>query len=307
MSAFVGATETDAGAAPVAGPPASADAPAVPGTGDASADPNIIAVVGATTVSVEDLLIFSRKKPFTQQRLGLESGRADVLRELIENRLINMAAWERAGLDPDAAESELAKAVTKFEAAEFAPDAISAADVEAYYQEHRQSLGIPASVRIRDIVVPVSAGADLATKSDAQAQAESLLAQAKSGTPFEKLAAEHADTAALRKVAGDRGYVALSRYPYLQEATDDMQVGDFSDVIELPTGYQVFQLLGRRQGVPVSLDEAEVEIRRRLEAQSVERKRRQFFESYGNKLGVRVTVPELASAWQAPTSSQTGQ
>ena len=215
-----------------------------------------------------------------------------------------MAAKERAGLEPGAAESDVLKAVRDFEAAEFSPDHISADEIEAYHQKHKQSLGIPASVRIRDIVVPFSPAADRATKLSARARAEELLSQAKSGTNFEKLAAEHADTAALRSVAGDRGYVALYRFPYLQEATADMRLGDFSGVIELPTGYQIFQLLGRRQGVAVPLAKARVEIRRRLEAQSVQRKRREFFESYGNKLGVRVTVPELASAWPAPTPNQ---
>jgi len=301
LPAPAGTAEMNAVDEPTVDGHAVADDPAVPPVAGSADAANVLAVVGPTTVTVQDLLIFSRKKPFSQQRLGLQTGRADVLRELIENRLINMAARERAGLKPGAGESELANAATDFEAAEFAPDEISAADIEAYYEEHKQSLGIPASVRIRDIVVPISPDADPATKSAARAQAEAVLSQAKMGTPFEQLAAEYADTAALKRVAGDRGYVALSRYPYLQQATAGMQVGDVSDVINLPTGYQVFQLLGRRKGVPVSLEEAEVEIRRRLQARSVERKRRAFFESYGNKLGVRVTVPDLASAWPPPS------
>ena len=261
------------------------------------ADESVLATVGQTTVTLVDLLAFARNYPFMLQVIGTDAGRAHVLTRLIENRLINLAAMETAGLGAEATESEIREAARKYEAKEFAPNDLTPEDIRAYYQANKSTLGIPASIRVREIFVPVARGGNSEARAAARRQAAEIRAKAMSGVSFADLAAIHASTEALRLVRGDRGYLPLADFPYLSDVDTQMRTGDISDVIETPTGFVVFQVLGQRSGVPVALDVAEPEIRLRLREQSINAKKSAFFAEYGAKIGVRVVVPELASAW----------
>lgn len=260
-------------------------------------DGAVLAEIGNNAITLGDLLAFASEDPFLVQYVGSPAGRARILNELIEERLLVMAAKDRANLTEDASGAEVRDATRKLASKHLAPDEVTETQVAEYYELHKSTLGIPASVRVRDIVVPIDEGADSKARAQAKAKAEALLTQAKSGASFAELAAQYADSEALRLVEGDRGYLPLHQFPHLREAVAGMEVGEFSDVVELPTGFQVFELLGRREGVGISLAEAEAEIRARLAAASSSAKREALVKSQAKKVGVKVLDSELRSAW----------
>jgi parvulin-like peptidyl-prolyl isomerase len=266
-----------------------------------------LATIGPHEIAVQDLLLYSRAKPNTLALLGSTEGRADVLRQTIENAIINLAAIEHAQLEPGYSDADLDEAVRALEAAQFNAGNITDAQVAAYYETHKDEMGIPPSVRIRDIFIPVPDDAEPDAREAARERAEALLQQAREGTPFRDLAAQHAHTEALRRVAGDEKYLPLTAFPYLAAATSEMQLGDLSDVIELPGGYQIFEFLGRRKGVLASLSQVEPQIRADLKAQAIARKTREFVAAYGNRLGVRILDPALAAAWPYAADADTAK
>lgn len=280
---------------------ATVQTPAPPARQQEAAE-KVIALTGDSKVTAADLLHFARKRPLKLNLLMSREGQVELLRELIENRLLNRAAIEAAGLKPGFEKSELVAARLEMERTRFTPDAVSDSAIKAYYDAHREEFGIPPSVRIRDIFFPVAADADAEARAAARKQAEDTLQRAKDGTPFEELAANLAHTEALRLMKGDEKYVPLYAYPYLKAATNGMKEGDLSGIIALDGGYQIFQFLGRREGILLTFDEMKGRVGDYLEKESAQRKKRAFVRDYGEKIGVRIVDSDLAGAWPDVTA-----
>jgi len=287
-------------------------------TGDSTAastatDPRakILAKVGDGAITVGDLLDFLANDPQLYGRAGSREGRVAILKQMIENRLIRLAAEERMaaedrsdyekGNDPElksaAWEKHLKETVKKLVSTVFSAEAVSEEDLQTAYQARKDRLGIPESVRIREIFFPVPEDADEQTKAAILAEAEEVLAQIRSGSPLEKLAREKAHTPELRLLAGDQGFIPLVDYPYLKKTTTGMDVGAVSQVIELAGGYQIFQLLGRQDGIPPPYDQVKEELRRQLQLESAARKKDLFLKEFSQNIGVTIEEPGLQAAW----------
>lgn len=275
----------------------------------------VLAKVGDGAITVGDLLDFLAKDPQLYGRAGSREGRVAILKQMIENRLIRLAAEERMAAEdrsdyetenaPErqsaAWENRLKEAVKKLVTTAFTADAISEEDLHTAYQARKGRLGIPESVRIREIFFPVPEDADEQTKAAILAEAEEVLAQIRGGTPLKKLAREKAHTPELRLLAGDHGFIPLADYPYLQKATIGMDVGAVSQVIQLAGGYQIFQLLGRQDGIPPPYDQVKEELRRQLQSESAVRKKDRFLKEFSQKIGVTIEEPGLQAAWPNTT------
>ena len=211
-----------------------------------------------------------------------------------------MAAIERAQLDGDVGRDALTEAVNRMEKDEFAADEVTEEQLQAAYALRKDELGIPAAVRIREIYFPFPEGADAAGRAATREKAEAALQRALAGEPFESLASELGHDKVLRDLGGDQGYLALYQYPHMKAAAAGMAVGDLSAVLELPGGYQIFQLLGRRDAILVPFDSVKDRLRAELMAESQARKRTNFLRAYAKKVGVVVEAPELRAAWPAP-------
>jgi hypothetical protein len=265
--------------------------------GQKEAENTPLAIVGDTRISVADLFLHARRNPNLMKQIATPEGRADVLRQMVETRVINLAAIEKAGLEPGYVTADLTEAVRRLEREEFAVDEVSDEDVEAYYQEHKDELGIPASVRVREIFIPVPEDADAQFRTAARAKAESTLKRIEEGAKFEDLATELAHTEALRAVAGDQGFLPIPAFPYLDAATADMREGEISDIIELDGGFQILQFLGRRDALLSSFESLKPFIRNQLETESFLRRKNAFVRAYGEKIGVTISDPALQAAW----------
>lgn len=265
-----------------------------------------LAWVGDTSITTQELFIFSRNNPQTTRLLGTVVGRSEVLRQMIENRLINLTAVDRAGLAPGYDLDALRSAVKKLEREALQADPVTDAEVADYYQQHQASFGIPAAVWIREVFFPLPPDADAKTKEETRAVAEDLRAKLLAGANFAGLAVGLAHTPALRLVAGDQGFLPLHDFPYLEKTTAGMKEGDISPVVTLPDGLQVFQLLGRRDGILSPLEAVAGPIRDHLLNASAIRKRATLIQSAAERYEVRIQDPELQAAWPS-TPTRAGQ
>ncbi len=257
----------------------------------------ILARVGDTTISTQELFVFSRNNPQTNRLLGTAEGRALVLRQIIENRLINLTAVERAGLAPGYDLEDLRAAAKNLELEALGPDPVTDDEVEAFYRQNQATFGIPAAVRIREVFFPVPDDADAETKAAIRAAAEDLRAKLVAGADFPALAAQLAHTPALRQVAGDQGFLPLYAFPYLETSTAGMTEGDISPVMTLPGGFQVFQLLGRQEAILSPFEAVAGLIRNHLQEASAMRKRNDLLKAAAVRYGVSIQVSELQAAW----------
>lgn len=256
-----------------------------------------LARVGNTLITLKDLMQVVRADPNLFSNLGSMEERAKILTKLIETRLVNMAALDKAQLTPDAPYNAREEAVRQLVQQEFTPDPISEEQVAAAYVARRESFGIPAAVRIREIFFPVAPNAEPAVKEGVRQQAEAALRRVQAGESLEALAREIAHTQPLRDVGGDQGYLPLYAYPYLQQVTAGLAEGEMTGVIELPGGYQIVQYLGRREGIQVPYEAVKDRLQVEMVAAAREKKRQRFLQDYARQVGVEILRPELAGAW----------
>jgi peptidyl-prolyl cis-trans isomerase D len=154
---------------------------------------------------------------------------------------------------------------------ELTPEALAAfmkdhaADVDADYekQKHRYT-GLEKQVRARHILIKVESSADDAQKAAARAKIEALLARAKKGEDFAKLATDHSEDQGSAKKGGDLGYNPKGRMvaPF-DEAQFALAPEQISDVVESTFGYHVIKVEGVREG-DVPVEEAKRELAEKL-------------------------------------------
>ncbi len=274
-----GAQTQDDGSMGQNGVEAAISAPSKPADGERAPRPVVpVARVGGKTINYDFVWEYVQKNPNHLAFFGTNEGRAKVLKEIIEFYLVNRAARETAGLDEDEKGDALKVAVNQFNDEMFKPDDFTEEQLQAAYEERKASFGVPSSVRIREIFFPFPEGASSEAKAVTRAQAEAALQRARGGESFEVLASELAHADALRILGGDQGYISLGQFPHLAEATAGMTEGALSGVIELPGGYQIFQFLGKREGIGVPYVDgggrgnliavARVEVPRRMNAKA---------------------------------------
>lgn len=136
-------------------------------------------------------------------------------------------------------------------------------EARAYYEEHRQDFTTPSEVTLREffIEVPVSnRGVNVANDDAALAEAGEIRARLMAGEPFARLAGELSD-APSRANGGligplDRDELAEA----LQAQLDAMKVGQLTEILRTPTGYQILKLESRTETKIRTFEEARGDI-----------------------------------------------
>ena len=138
-------------------------------------------------------------------------------------------------------------------------------DVDAEYErEKHRYTGLDKQVRARHILIKVDEKASDEVKAEARAKAEGLLARARKGEDFSKLAAANSEDTGSAKKGGDLGWNPKGR---MVKPFDDAQfalaAGELSDVVPSTFGFHVIKVEGIREG-DVPVDEAKRELADKL-------------------------------------------
>ncbi|HET8936863.1 MAG TPA: peptidylprolyl isomerase [Polyangiales bacterium] len=138
-------------------------------------------------------------------------------------------------------------------------------DVDAEYEkEKHRYTGLEKQVHARHILIKVDEKASDEVKAEAKAKAEGLLARAKKGEDFAKLAKDSSEDTGSAKKGGDLGWNPKGR---MVKPFDDAQFalapGQLSDVVQSTFGYHVIKVEGVREG-DVPVDEAKRELAEKL-------------------------------------------
>lgn len=128
----------------------------------------------------------------------------------------------------------------------FAPVEASRREVEEFYMNYRDSLGmIPEKLRIYHIFRNPKTTDRLKTQYRDFAQA--VLDSIKQGANFEEMAKKYSEDPGSKAYGGDLGFVKKGVfYPQFEAAAYALEVGQISDVVETPVGYHIIELLERR-------------------------------------------------------------
>lgn len=147
---------------------------------------------------------------------------------------------------------------------------ISPEDVERYYQAHRDDYGLAERATVRDIFLPLEAGADEAVLGRVRAKAEEVRALAVAGRRFEDLAEQFGEGPGARK----GGLLGTFRRGEMAQPLDEiafaLKPGETSQVIATPRGFHILRVDERTGEGHRPLDEVREEIREKLYAEALE-------------------------------------
>lgn len=130
-------------------------------------------------------------------------------------------------------------------------------EIDAFLREQRAGNVDPALVEINlaHILVAVPENATPAQLAPLQAKAQQLLARARSGEDFTKLARENSDAPGAAANGGQVGLRTADRYPPLfVEATRNLPMGGVSELVRSGAGFHIVKVVEKKQsGTAISV------------------------------------------------------
>ena len=146
---------------------------------------------------------------------------------------------------------------------------ISAQDVQKHYTEHQDEFSTPEQVRASHILFKIE-GKD---EAEVRKQAEEVLARAKKGEDFAKLANQYTDEEIGKTRGGDldffgRGQMAKE----FEDASFALKPGQISDIVKTQFGLHIIKLTERCAAATKSLDE--VKDRSKIASRGIGRRKR---------------------------------
>lgn len=219
--------------------------------------------------AVDELLLIQRGREIG---LGLGDEQfASIVENIREsNNLTDEAQFEAAlaqeGLTMDDLRLQIERQMLASEAERMDVDdkiAVTEAEAQAYYAEHAEDFTTPSEVTLREILieVPVSdRGVNVAEDDTAREEAEALRTRLLAGEPFPRLAGELSDAPSKANggLIGPIGVGELAEA--LQTRLDAMKVGEITEVLRTPLGYQILRLESRTETRIRTFDDARSDI-----------------------------------------------
>ncbi len=147
---------------------------------------------------------------------------------------------------------------------------VSDADIQAYYNQHKDQYEVKDQVKVRHILIAVPTGSDSKKDAESKAKADDLLKQIKGGANFADLAKKNSDDPGSKDSGGELGWLDRGRtVPEFDKTAFSLPVGQTSDVIKTQFGYHILQVEDKKTAHMRPLDEVKGEIVPVLEQQRV--------------------------------------
>lgn len=211
------------------------------------------------------------------ERLLLQKGKelemTDKVESEVNRRMLDVAkdqgiptmeklyeAMRQSGVSPDEMRATLRAEIMKQAVMESEVDAKlyynpTIPELQAYFKAHPEKFRKPETVKISEIYLGL-AGRD---EAQVKAKAQQLVAAARSGADFKKLAADNSEREdkGHRVAPESKGYVGQFDVPSLRQdiadAIKNVKAGMVTDPLKTPDGYQIFRVDERIEGSDASV------------------------------------------------------
>jgi parvulin-like peptidyl-prolyl isomerase len=180
--------------------------------------------------------------------------------------------------------------------------AVSEEEARRYYDSHLQEFTTPASVTLREVFVAYPAGATAPVNSpldlEARARAVDIRRRALDGENFETLASQLSE-APSKANAGLIGPLSLEEVVAdLRTLIEKMNVGDVSEPIRTPRGYQVLKLESSTPVETMPFAEARQQISDRVFTDKRQAELRRYLATLRSQAIISWKSPELERAFK---------
>ena len=158
-----------------------------------------------------------------------------------------------------------------------AATAVSAQDLQTYYDQHRDEYRVPEQVKVSHILIKTplpapGAKEDAKAVADARTKAEGLLKELKAGGDFAKLAEKYSDDPGSAKSGGELGWIGRGRtVPEFEKAAFSLAKGQTSDLVKSSYGFHIIRLEDKHDAHLKTLAEVKSEIEEKVKQQKTAR------------------------------------
>ena len=178
---------------------------------------------------------------------------------------------------------------------------VTEAEAQAYYAANTREFTTPSEVTLREVLIEVPVGdrgVNVAEDDAARAEAEEIRKRLLAGEPFARLAAEASD--APSKANG--GLIGPIRGEELTEELktqlDRMKVGDLTEAMRTPRGYQILKLESRTETKIRTFDEARNDISNKVGEAKTNGERLKYLERLRAQATITWRNDELKKAYE---------
>ena len=182
--------------------------------------------------------------------------------------------------------------VTKFMEAEIGPTVkVTDADIQAFYAQNTDKFNQPETMRASHILIRIPQNADDAAKTQARAQAGTVLTKVQGGGDFAALAKEFSQDAGSAPNGGDLGFFARTQMvPAFGDVAFSLKPGQVSGLVETQYGFHIIKAGEHRAARVVPLAEASGEIRQFLTQQQQQQKAQAYVNSLKAKAKIEILI-----------------
>jgi peptidyl-prolyl cis-trans isomerase D len=158
-----------------------------------------------------------------------------------------------------------------------AATSVSAADVQSYYDQHRDEYRVPEQVKVSHILIKTplpAAGAKEDEKAigEARKKADDVLKEVKAGGDFAKLAEKYSDDPGSAKTGGELGWVGRGRtVPEFEKTAFSLAKGQTSDLVKSSYGFHIIRVEDKQDAHLKMLADVKSEIEEKVKQQKAAR------------------------------------
>ena len=158
---------------------------------------------------------------------------------------------------------------------------VSPDDIKRYYEDNEQQYSTPEQVRASHILLKTEGKDDAAVKK----QAEELLAKAKAGADFAKLASQYSEDEISKAKGGDLDFFPKGQMvPEFDKAAFSLKPGEISDLVKSQYGYHIIKVTDRKPATKKSLDEVRAQIEDQLKWERAQTEAQRIADDVAGKL-----------------------
>lgn len=169
--------------------------------------------------------------------------------------------------------------------------AASDEQVQRYYEQHKTEFEHPAQIRVRYILI--RAKKDAADRTRARNTAAALAKKAAGGEDFAALARAESEDPATAQKGGDLGYLARGTMgDAFDQAAYALSPGQVSEVVEMPAGFAVIQMVSRREAGIATVAEVRDRIVAAIKSEGRDKAQEKFVGELRSKARIEI-APDL--------------
>jgi peptidyl-prolyl cis-trans isomerase C len=167
---------------------------------------------------------------------------------------------------------------------------VSPKESETFFQEHKDKYVQEEAVHARHILIKAAPDASPEDDGKAKNRAQEVLAKAKKGEDFGKLAKQYSEGPSKER-EGDLGYFGRGQMvkPF-EDAAFSLKVGEISGLVRTQFGYHIIKVEERQQAKVLSYEEAKDQVKADVTKEKVNARYREYIEGLRKKAKITVNL-----------------